>query len=264
MRSQRFMLNPASRAWRLLVTVPGIGLFGIGTVLLTMVLLIFLWPLPIALEQKRKLTRRAMSHSAKLYLWVLQLVGLLTYEYFNQERLVADGQVVVANHPTLLDALFLMAAIPNATFIMKAAMTKHPFMAGIASLAGYLPNSLHGQELIDRAVAALYQGHTLVIFPEGTRTLDPDRLVFQRGAANIALQAHCPVQPVLIHCNPAILRKNEKWYRVPLRRPAFHINALEAVVIEHCIDTAQPPSLQARELTRMLQNKLLRELQLRT
>jgi len=264
MRSQHFMLNPESRAWRLLATIPGIGLFGMGTVLLTVVLLIFLWPLPIALEQKRKLTRRAISRSAKLFLQMLQLLGLLTYEYRNQERLVTGGQVVIANHPTLLDALFLMAAIPNATFIMKAAMTKHPFMAGIASLAGYLPNSLHGQDLIDKAVAALHRGHILVIFPEGTRTLDSDHLVFQRGAANIALQAHCPVQPVLIHCNPAILRKNEKWYKVPLRRPAFHIQALDPVVIEHCIDTAQPPSLQARELTRMLQNKLLRELQLLT
>lgn len=258
------MLNPASRTWRLLATIPGMGLFGVGTVLLTIVLLVFLWPLPIALERKRKLTRRAISRSARLFLQILQLLGLITYAYHNEERLVTDGQVVVANHPSLLDALFLMAAIPNATFIMKAAMTKHPFMAGIASLAGYLPNSLGGQDLIDKAVAALHCGHILVIFPEGTRTLDPNQLVFQRGAANIALQAHCPVQPVLIHCHPTILGKNEKWYKVPQRRPAFNINALDPVVIERCIDTAQPPSLQARELTRMLQNKLLGELHLLT
>lgn len=256
------MINPEGRVWRLLATLPGIGLFGMGTILLTLVLLVFLWPLPIALERKRRLTRHAISFSARLFLKILRLLGLLTYAYCDQERLVAGGQVVIANHPTLLDALFLMAAIPNATFIMKAAMTKHPFMAGIASLAGYLPNSLHGQDLIDQAVAALHRGHILVIFPEGTRTVNLDQLVFQRGAANIALQAHCPVQPVLIHCNPAILRKNEKWYKVPLRRPVFRVLALDPVAIEHCIDLSQPPSLQARELTRLLQNKLVHELQL--
>lgn len=255
------MLKPG-RIWRLLTTLPSIGVFGVGTVLLTLVILVFLWPLPIGLERKRRLTRRAISCGATLYLQMVRLLGLLTYEYRAHERLAAGGRVVIANHPTLLDALFLMAVIPNATFIMKAAMTRHPFISGIASLAGYLPNSLYGQDLVDKAVAALRNGHTLVIFPEGTRTADPDQLVFQRGAANIALQAKCPVQPVLIYCNPAILRKNEKWYKVPLNTPFFRIHALEQVVIGQSIDTTQPPSIQARELTRCLQNKFTRELQL--
>jgi 1-acyl-sn-glycerol-3-phosphate acyltransferase len=41
------------------------------------------------------------------------------------------------------------------------------------------------------------------MFPEGTRSRPGQPLVFQRGAANVAVRAARVATPVYIHCDPA-------------------------------------------------------------
>ena len=67
------------------------------------------------------------------------------------DALKQPGVLVVANHPTLLDAVLLMAVMPNATFIVKAAMAHNPITCWIVSLAGYIPNDEVGVELVEKA-----------------------------------------------------------------------------------------------------------------
>ncbi len=101
-----------------------------------------------------------------------------------------------------------------------------------------------------------------MIFPEGTRTEDAG-IKFKRGAANIALIADCLIVPVVIDCNPLTLRKCEKWYQLPPDKPHFYIKALADVRVSALIDTSCPSGVQARHLTRALQNLLVDELQSR-
>ena len=75
--------------------------------------------------------------------------------------------------------------------------------------------------LIDDCIAAVKAGGTLVIFPEGTRTVPGQPLRLQRGAANIAVRGGLDITPVRITCTPLTLTKGQKWYRVPSRR--FHV-----------------------------------------
>lgn len=250
-------------ARRIIATALGATLFGLGVTLLTIILVLGLTPLPVRRVVKRRWTRRTMSWAAGCYLRAVRLLGLINFELRDLEGLNRPGQVVVANHPSLLDALFLMWVIPDARFVVKAAVSKNPFTRALVSLAGYLPNSVFGPALISKAVSSLHEGQILVIFPEGTRTPDLQQLVFQRGAANIALQATCPIQPVVISCTPPFLRKNEHWYKLPAQIPRFCLYGLQPLHIENCIDTRQPAGIQARQLTRQLQNKFSAQLQLR-
>lgn len=248
-------MSVLSKLWRLIATALSFALFGLSTVLLSVCLLVFVGLPPFSKLFKRRLSRRVIALSARLYIHVMRGLGVLTFTFEGTEHINTPGTLVIANHPTLLDVVFLMAVMPDTTFIVKATMAKNPFTAVMVSLAGYIPNSEIGMELIEKAVAAINRGETLMIFPEGTRTISEDGLQFKRGAANIALQANCLIQPVLIRCEPITLRKHEKWYAVPERAPLFTIRALARINLLDCVDNSKPPGIRARELNRFIQNK---------
>ena len=71
-------------------------------------------------------------------------------------------------------------------------------------------------------------------------------------AANIALAAGCDLTPVIIHCEPRVGQKAQKWYELPPRLPQFTIEGFPALDRSALIDPAQPRSVQARRLTRAL------------
>lgn len=255
-----------AKLWRLIKTLLAMALFALGSILASIILAPVLALVPYPSLIKRRWTRRIISSLARFYLRFLRLIGLIRLQLNAIDNLDQPGQLIIANHPTLLDAILLMALLPHANFVVKAAMARNPVTACLVSMAAYIPNDFEGSDLINRSVEALQDGQSLVIFPEGTRTA-AEQLKFQRGAAHIALQARCVIQPVLIDCQPVVLRKQDKWHQVPRETPLFTLRTLAPVdltttAINNPIDTSQPISRQARELTRLLQNKYARELQL--
>jgi 1-acyl-sn-glycerol-3-phosphate acyltransferase len=243
-------MTALGRAWFVARIALGFVVFGLGALLLSL-LLTTLALLPAASRQRR--VRATISLSARLYLKLLASLRLMVFEFPDPSPLNRPGQLVIANHPCLLDAVIMMALMPSACFVVKAATAHNPFTRVLVYLAGYLPNDQFGPDLVARAAELIAAGETLMIFPEGTRTPDPAQLRFQRGAANIALAARCPVQPLHIHMENPALRKHDPWYYLPPAKPHFVMRCLPPVETASQVDFSQPPGLQARQLTRELQ-----------
>ena len=53
---------------------------------------------------------------------------------------VPGGLILVANHPSMLDALILFARLPSGVCIMKADLMRNPFLGTGAQLARYIRN----------------------------------------------------------------------------------------------------------------------------
>lgn len=246
--------------WRVIGTGFSFAVFGIGAFVIALILSIVIYPIPLSKSLKRMITRRSLSFATKVYVRMMWCLGLLRFEFYNEKSLNVGGQLVVANHPSLLDVVFLISVMPRTTCIVKSALWKNPFTAGVVNLAGYIPNSDNGEELVEKAVAAIESGETLIVFPEGTRTVDPENLKFQRGAANIAIKARCPVVPVIVNCQPMTLRKHQKWYQVPDIKPTFSFRVMEPLAVEDCIDLEKPKSVQARNFSSYLKRYISDEL----
>ncbi|WP_313347474.1 lysophospholipid acyltransferase family protein [Stenotrophomonas sp.] len=238
-------------AWRVFGTGLCFAVFGLGGLLLGGLLL----PLLLLVRhtaRRRALARRLVQFSFASHVALMQRLGVMTYEIRGRERLQRNGLLILANHPTLIDVVLLIAQLPNADCVVKQAVARNPFMRGPVRAAGYVANS-DGAGLIDDCIAAVRAGGTLVIFPEGTRTVpgQPPRL--QRGAANIAVRGQFDITPVRITCTPPTLTKGQKWYRVPSRR--FHVQ-LEvgedlpiAPFLTGADDTPRGDALAARRVT---------------
>ena len=125
-----------------------------------------------------------------------------------------SGLIVVANHPSMLDALMLVARLPRSACIMKASLVHNPMLGPGARLARYIRNdSAHG--MIHTAVRDLADGGQLVMFPEGTRTTCAPINPFHASFTLIAKRAQAPIQTVLIDTDSPYLGKGWPLWRLP-------------------------------------------------
>ena len=260
MQSVTLTTQRVNKLWRIAATGLGFMLFGLSSLLLGLALLVVLLPLPLSRQRKQRITRSSVCKFAKGYLATLQWLGLFTYDISINTDTAIGGQLFIANHPTLLDAIFLLAVLPNCNCVIKGALVANPFVRTLIRLGGYIPNRNDGIELLYRAVETLQRGENLIIFPEGTRTRDEHTLRFKRGAANIALRAKCPVHPLVINCQPLFLRKGQAWHQVPETPPHYDLHALKSEDITQCIDTDKPEGVRARHLTKCWLSLYAREL----
>ncbi len=170
-------------------------------------------------------------------------VGVLSYEFSGAERLGRPGQIILANHPSLIDVVFLIGFTPQATCIVKEALFHNPLTRWPVAAAGYVSNT-STMTMVERAAEALRNGQNVIVFPEGTRTTPGQALQFHRGAASIAVRAASVVTPVFIRCDPTTLAKNMPWYRIPERR--VHISFSVGADIDPAAFRHQPSPLASR------------------
>ncbi|MFO1394629.1 MAG: lysophospholipid acyltransferase family protein [Steroidobacteraceae bacterium] len=204
--------------WRLFGTATSFALFGLGGVLLGAVVFPLLRLLPGSPRARRARARAIVRGSFRLFIGYMTRTGTISYEIAGRERLGRPGQLIVANHPSLIDVVFLLAFAPDAGCVVKSALFRNPFTRGAVREAGYCSNATTA-EMIEASVAALEQGQSLIIFPEGTRTRPGQPTDFHRGAASVAIRAARVVTPVFIRVSPTTLTKSEPWYHIPYRRP---------------------------------------------
>lgn len=204
----------------------GLVTFVLGFVVLPVIRLVT----PDRLRRKLR-SRVVLGGGMRSFIHGVSDLRLIEYEFIGRERLGRPGQLIVANHPTLIDVCFLLGFAPTASCIVKAGHFRNLITRGAVIGAGYIPNA-PTEEMIHAAQAALQAGETLLMFPEGTRTVPGKPMAMQRGAANVALRAARVLTPVYISCEPPTLSKNLPWYRIPPRRPKWTLRVGEDIDLE--------------------------------
>jgi 1-acyl-sn-glycerol-3-phosphate acyltransferase len=218
-----------TRWLRVLGTGVSFAVFGLGGLLLAFVL----FPLiRLTTRDPREREQRAqyLVHLAfRFHVWVMQWCGVCTLEVAGAERLREPGQLIVANHQTLIDVVVIGSLTPQLACLVKTGAWRNPFMRGVVSAAGYVPNDL-GEAVVDACAARLREGRSLLLFPEGTRAVKGGALgSFQRGAAHVALRSGRPIRPLVIHCHPRFLSRGQPWYDVADRPMGFRIEVGEPI-----------------------------------
>lgn len=238
--------------WRLLATAFSFMSFGLGGLFLRLIIFPMIGIIPLDAHKKQKLCQRCVHYSFYWFIGLMHKLGIMTYAIHGLEKLNKPGQLIIANHPTLVDIVFLISRIPEANCIVKHQLLNNPYTRGPVLNAGYISNG-ESQQMITECVEWLQKGGVLIIFPEGTRTVPGKDYVFQRGAARIALQAKTTVTPVTLTCTPSTLTKNKKWYQIPDRPFHLVMDVGNDMVISDFF-SIQPESIAVRRLNRFFQD----------
>jgi len=250
------MKQKANYVWRIGATGLSFASFGlggmaIGGVIAPMVKLSSQDP-----DVRKQRTQKVIKYSFKGFTEMMVKLGIMTYSVEGLEKLQQSQQeLVIANHPTLIDVVVLIGLMEQANCVVKQALWSNPFTKGPVQNAGYILNA-GSEQFIQDCVQKLQQDNaaSLLIFPEGTRTAKGEQLnEFQRGAANIALRAGVPIRPVLITCTPSTLTKNEKWYHIPEQPFHIRVKVLDAIRVEDVLDDVTVNPKNVRQLNQQLQ-----------
>jgi len=208
------------RLWRVFATALAFACFGIGGLLLWLVV----FPLQTLLlrdpARRQRAARTVVQAVFRLFVGWMRWLGLIRYEVHGVEKLQRRGLLILANHPTLIDVAFLIGLVPNACCVVKSTLAGHPCTRGPVRATGYICNN-PGADLLLACTDTLAAGSNLIIFPEGTRSRPGQALKMQRGAAQIALRGGIDITPVRIQCEPLGLYKGQPWWTVAKRPLRF-------------------------------------------
>lgn len=218
-KRRRIPVAPVLSGWRSI----GTGLCFAGFWLLTLVAIptVLAGTLVAVRDRERRVrqVRRWISLGFRSLIRAIELLRLAEFRIEGEgHQQDAHGCLIVANHPSFLDAVVLLGLLPDANCIMKSTLRRHPLFAPFVRAGRYLANTTDPMEAIEQCRQAKSRGEPILIFPEGTRTRPGVLPQFQRGAAQIALRANMDILPAVIFCTPPVLTHGIPWYRMPAER----------------------------------------------
>ncbi len=161
-----------------------------------------------ALRPIREVNTEPAERTLIRVVWFLNEIfkRLTNRDWRDAEKIPKTGGVIfVVNHISNIDPISLGQFIVYAgrwpRYLGKASLFRIPVVGKIITACGQIPverNSRNAKEALSRAIAAVNQGKSIIIYPEGTITLDPELwpMAGKTGAARIALATGAPVVPV--------------------------------------------------------------------
>ena len=204
--------NRALYAYRVLGKWLSFFFYGLGTLILVTVIFP---PMRLILQPKerfQKYGRRLVSLTMRLFVFFMHTIRILNLETDNRENYRRlSSKIIVANHPSLLDIVMLIALVPNADCIVNIRLNNNVIVRGVVHQL-YIFNSLDFDKLLHYCTESLKQGNCLIIFPEGTRTPRSGKIIVKKGAARIALASGNAIVPVNIGGTDKFgLGKKDPW-----------------------------------------------------
>jgi len=142
-------------------------------------------------------------------------------------RLSIDGRehlpkdrpfVIVANHQSYLDIILMLVVIPyKIAFVAKEELLNIPILGWDIRSQGHIAiNRAQGMKAarqLKEIANATHKGKSLLLFPEGTRSMDGQVGPFKRGAFQLALDANVPIIACSIKGSGRSMPKKAFWIR---------------------------------------------------
>ena len=229
--------------------------FGVGAVILA----VFVFPFIRLFTLHRKdfgvVARAYVSHTFRVFLGFLNLLHVSIRKVENEDDYRnIHSKIIIANHPSLLDFVYIMSLVPNSTCIVRGGLTKTP-LRGVIKQA-YITNTTTFEDMCLECKKLTDMGCNVIIFPEGTRTPRHGKNNYKKGAARIALYCGCDVQPIFIGGSDKYgLGKHDPLWSYNHVEPYFYdFKKLPVISIDEYKDLSEP--IAAKRLTDKMEEVL--------
>ena len=143
--------------------------------------------------------------------------------------------VIIANHQSHLDLLCMMMLHPKVVLLTTDWVWKNPIYGVIIRFAEFYPVSDGYDKNVERLKKLVERGYSVVVFPEGTRSVTGEILRFHKGAFQLAQALNVDILPVFIHGahhampkKDIVLREGHLHVEIRERMPANEVAAVDA------------------------------------
>ena len=229
--------------------------FGVGAVILA----VFVFPFIRLFTLRRKdfgvVARAYVSHTFRVFLGFLNLLHVSIRKVENEDDYRnIHSKIIIANHPSLLDFVYIMSLVPNSTCIVRGGLTKTP-LRGVIKQA-YITNTTTFEDMCFECKKLTDMGCNVIIFPEGTRTPRHGKNNYKKGAARIALYCGCDVQPIFIGGSDkyGLGKHDPLWSYNHVEPYLYDFKKLPVISIDEYKDLSEP--IAAKRLTDKMEQVL--------
>jgi 1-acyl-sn-glycerol-3-phosphate acyltransferase len=128
----------------------------------------------------------------------------------------ARSYVFAANHQSIYDIPVVFAGIPfQLRIVAKASLGRIPFLGWHLHRTGHLlvDRRNPGPDIVRKMKRLVSEAHSLIVFPEGTRSADGTIGRFRKGTFLVAIDARLPVVPMRIEGSRHVMRKGQLTVR---------------------------------------------------
>jgi 1-acyl-sn-glycerol-3-phosphate acyltransferase len=130
------------------------------------------------------------------------------------ERIPKGTCIFAANHTSSADAPAVVSAIPRRiAILLKHSLFDWPIVGQAFHIAHFIPVDRHNRdsaiESVDKAIDALRNGQSFLVYPEGTRSPDGRLQAFKKGTAVMAIKSGVPIVPVACSNAHRIMEKRK-------------------------------------------------------
>lgn len=111
--------------------------------------------------------------------------------------------LIAVKHEAMYETIEILLSLENPAIVFKAELLRIPLWGRIARLYGVIPVDREGgaasmRALLGAARAAVNEGRSILIYPEGTRVLPGRRPPLRSGFAGLYKALNLPVVPVAV------------------------------------------------------------------
>ena len=144
---------------------------------------------------------RIISAWSKLIVWTAAKVCGVRYRVVGRENIPATPCVILGKHESAWETLAFQAIFPPQVWVIKRELLFIPFFGwGLAMLSPIAIDRKAGRRALrqmrEQGTQRLQQGFSIVVFPEGTRSLPGIPGTYQVGGAWLALETGAAILPV--------------------------------------------------------------------
>lgn len=180
------------------------------------------------------------------------------------ERLEPDRTYVfVSNHQSIYDIPIIFATLPfQLRIIAKESLGRFPFLGWHLRRTGHLLVDRHAPDreaILGRWKQLVTRGLSLIVFPEGTRSVDGRVARFRAGSFLLALQARLPVVPVSVSGSRHVMQKGRLTTRPGDVALTVHPPLVVPAIDHPTVAEARALAAEARTVVQSLAERECRE-----
>lgn len=187
-----------------------IWITGVLLIVVCFPLTFVIWLITLPFDKNRVVIHRLLNWQSLL---TVRLIPIWKLKIEGREKAAGRGPfVIISNHQSILDILFINCLCYRLKWVSKIENMRIPFLGWYLRMADYIVINRGDQEskekMMEKSMRSLRQGTSVMMFPEGTRSVNGEIGFFKRGAFQMAIDAGVPILPVVLDGSGGVLPKH--------------------------------------------------------
>jgi len=206
----RFIFVPVSKGWH-----PGtffsviysllLWLEFISACIVAIAFVLILLPVPMPMLKKQRIVRHVAYIGCRFVVDTNPIAKVRRIGFDKED--FSKPAVVVANHSSFLDIVWIMALSPKLLIVAKDWVRKVPVFWPVAKFLGFYYSDDGYEAIVNTFAGRVKEGWSIAVFPEGTRETDGRIHRFHKGAFYMAQTLGLDIVPVVMYGNDMIFPK---------------------------------------------------------